>query len=91
MHHETGKHVFVKEKLFVSKKILSISYSGSCYLYQSTNNNRTARYCSHIVAIIYYLSYVEYFAKLIKPAEALSTIFDAEQVNPIIIGNNDED
>ncbi|KYN12693.1 hypothetical protein ALC57_15133 [Trachymyrmex cornetzi] len=45
------------------------------YACECANGRRTIGCCSHIAAIIYYLSYARYLSKIFKPAEILSDIF----------------
>ena len=70
----------------------SIGYSGvKRYCCECANGNRTVGCCSHIAAIIYYLSHARYLSKIVRPAEILSKIFNNEHVTPIINEDSDED
>ncbi|XP_015125200.1 uncharacterized protein LOC107046987 [Diachasma alloeum] len=55
------------------------------------NGKRTIGCCSHIAAVIYYLSHARYLSKIIKPAEILTRLFDVEEVNAVINSDSDED
>lgn len=70
----------------------SIGYSGiKRYCCECANGNRTVGCCSHVAAIIYYLSHARYLSKIVRPAEILSRLFNAEQVTPVINADSDED
>ena len=49
------------------------------------------RYCSHVAAIIHYLSYARYLGRIIKPAEILNDLFKIQDVMPVINDDSDED
>lgn len=61
------------------------------YCCSCANGLRTVRCCSHVAALIYHLSYGRYLSKNIRPAEALSRLFVAENVCPVIDEDSDED
>ena len=69
----------------------SIGYSGiKRYCCECANGNRTVECCSHIAAIIYYLSHARYLSKIVRPAEILSKIFSSEHVTPVINEDSDD-
>ncbi|KYN17399.1 hypothetical protein ALC57_10376 [Trachymyrmex cornetzi] len=57
----------------------------------SRNGRRTIDCCSHIAAIIYYLSYARYVSKIFKPSEILSDIFKEDNSIPVTESDNDVD
>lgn len=61
------------------------------YCCDCANGLRTVGSCSHIAAIVYYLSYGRYMAKLIKPAQILSQLFSKDNLIPVIEENSDDD
>lgn len=61
------------------------------YCCNCANGNRTIGCCSHIAAVIYYLSYGRYLSKIIRPAEVLTKLFHFEEVQPVIEEDIDED
>lgn len=63
----------------------------SRYCCDCANGRRTVGCCSHIAAIIYYLSYARYLAKIVKPAEILSRLFINEKVSVVVNEDSDED
>nr|XP_034192559.1 uncharacterized protein LOC117609911 [Osmia lignaria] len=70
----------------------SINISGiKRYCCECVNGNRTIGCCSHVAAIIYYLSYARYQARIVRPAELLSTIFRQDEIMPVINEDSDED
>lgn len=48
-----------------------LEYSCEC-----ANGSRTIGSCSHVAAMIYYLSYARYQAKIIQPSQLLNNLFD---------------
>ena len=54
------------------------------YCCDCANGLRTVGCCCHIAAVIYYLSNARYEARIIKPAEFLSKIFDPEEYEDIL-------
>jgi len=70
----------------------SVSYSSiQRYVCDCPNGRRTVGCCSHIAAVIYYLSHARYLSKIIRPGEILSNMFTAEEVYPVINEDSDED
>jgi len=61
------------------------------YACECANGRRTVGYCSHIAAIIYYLSHARYLAKIFKPAEILSDLFEKNNLIPVIESDSDND
>ena len=61
------------------------------YCCDCANGRRTVGCCSHIAAILYYLCYARYLAKIVRPAEILSRLFIEEKVNAIVNEDSDED
>ena len=77
-------------KCFINYKPNSIGYTGILrYCCDCANGRRTIGCCSHVAAVIYYMSHARYLAKIIRPAESLSTLFQYNEMNPVI--NNDSD
>lgn len=61
-------------------------YSCDC-----ANGRRTVGCCSHIAAIVYYLSHARYLTKIIRPSEILSRLFTVEGVDAVIEEDSDDD
>ena len=79
-------------KCYIDYTPHSIGCSGiKRHFCECANGSRTIGCCSHVAAIIYYLSHARYLAQIIRPAEILSKIFNTEQVNPVINDDSDED
>lgn len=60
------------------------------YYCDCPNGNRTVGCCSHVAAIIYYLSFTRYFSRIIRPAEILSSIFVTDKI-PVVINQDSGD
>lgn len=88
-----SRHINKKTyKCYVHYKPNSIGYGGILrHCCDCPNGLRTVGTCSHVAAIIYYLSNARYESKIIKPAKALSKLFSYEEVDPVINENSDED
>lgn len=70
----------------------SIGYHGiKRYCCECANGMRTIGCCSHVAAIIYYLSHARYQSKIFRPAEKLSKLFTVEKVQPVIEEDSDDD
>lgn len=70
----------------------SIGVSGlTHYACECVNGRRTVGCCSHIAAIVYYLSYPRYLSKIVKPAEILSDIFKKDNSIPVIGSDSEDD
>ncbi|XP_046142743.1 uncharacterized protein LOC123988053 [Osmia bicornis bicornis] len=79
-------------KCYIDYTPNSIGYSGiKRYCCECANGNRTVGCCSHIAAIVYYLSHARFLARIVRPAEILSTLFNSEQITPVIEEDSDED
>ncbi|KMQ85970.1 hypothetical protein RF55_11319 [Lasius niger] len=61
------------------------------YFCECANGRRTVGCCSHIAAIIYYLSYGRYLSKIPRPAQHLCALFKTDGITPIINEDSDED
>lgn len=61
------------------------------YCCECANGNRTVGCCSHVAAIIYYISHARYLSRIVRPAEILSNIFNQVEVAPVINEDSDED
>lgn len=58
---------------------------------ECTNGIRTVGCCSHLAAIIYYLSNARYMSKIIRPAKTLTKLFRNEQISVTIKYDSDND
>ena len=61
------------------------------YSCECANGTRTVGCCSHVAAVIYYLSRARYLSKIIRPAEILDSLFHDGAVVPVIEEDSDED
>lgn len=61
------------------------------YTCECANGKRTVGCCSHIAAVIYYLSRARYLSRIVKPAGILTKIFDQNNIIPVINEGSDED
>lgn len=61
------------------------------YCCNCPNGLRTVGCCSHIAAVVYYLSYARYLSRILRPAQALSDIFTSENIHAVINEDSDED
>ena len=77
-----SRHVRSKiYKSFVEYEPNSIGYVGINQHYcECPNGNRTVGCCSHVAAVIYYLSHARYFSKIIRLAEILSPLFITQNI-----------
>jgi len=79
-------------KCYVHYQSQTIGINGiKQYCCNCANGNRTVGSCSHVAAIIYYLSHGRYLSRTIKPAENLTTLFDFKEIVPVINEDSDED
>lgn len=79
-------------KCFINYKPNTIGFAGILrYCCECPNGLRTVGCCSHVAAIIYYLSHARYLSKIIRPAEILTKLFNVEEVHPVINEDSDED
>ena len=70
----------------------SIGFKGiKRYCCECANRNRTIGCCSHVAAVIYYLSHARYLAKIVRPAEILSKLFIQHKITPVINEDSDDD
>lgn len=53
------------------------------YCCSCANGNRTVGCCSHVAALIYYLSNSRYSSRIVRPAEKLRHLFDFDEVRQI--------
>lgn len=62
------------------------------YLCQCAYGNRIVGSGSHAAAIIYYLSYARFQAKIIRPMEHLTKLFDKNYLgNEVVIAEKSEE
>lgn len=61
------------------------------YCCNCANGNRTVGCCSHVAAIIYYLSNARYKSHIVRPAEILSSVFSINNDHVVINENSDDD
>lgn len=61
------------------------------YCCNCPNGLRTVGCCSHVAALIYHLANGRYRSKIIRPAETLTTLFDIDNVCPVVNEDSDED
>ena len=70
----------------------AVGYTGILrYCCDCANGRRTIGCCSHVAAVIYYMSHARYLARIVRHAEILSTLFQYEEENPVINDDNDDD
>lgn len=79
-------------RCFIEYKPDTIGWSGiSRYCCECANGLRTIGCCSHVAAIIFYLAYGRYLAKIPRPAAILNTLFNKDNITPVIDEDSDED
>ena len=61
------------------------------YTCDCANGNRTLGCCSHIAAIIYYLSHGRFLSRILKPAEILVKMFCSDNIVPVVNDDSDKD
>ncbi|KYM99014.1 hypothetical protein ALC62_10255 [Cyphomyrmex costatus] len=88
-----SRHINSKTyKCYVEYKPDSIGYSDVLrHACDCANGLRTIGSCSHIAAVIYYLSNARYKSKIIRPAEILTDLFSTKDIAPVIDEDSDED
>jgi len=88
-----SRHIRRKSyRCFIEYNRNTIGYSGvSRYFCECANGRRTVGCCSHVAAIIYYLSYGRYLSKIPKPAQILSELFKKDNINIVIENDSDQD
>lgn len=79
-------------KAYVQYQPDSVGINGiKRYCCNCANSNRTIGCCSHIAAIVFYLSHARYLSKILQPAQILTTLFDFEDVTPVIGEDSDKE
>lgn len=79
-------------RCFIRYKPNSVGISGvTHYVCDCANGRRTVGCCSHIGAIVYYLSHARYLSKIIKPAQILCDIFKKNHCPSVINEDSEED
>ena len=88
-----SRHKSSKEyKCFIEYKSNTNGITGILRYYcECANGARTIGCCSHVAAIIYYLSHARYLEKIVRPAKILNGIFSYEDLRPVIEEDSDED
>lgn len=88
-----SRHINSKTyKCYIEYKSNSIGYSGILrHACDCANGLRTVGSCSHIAAVIYYLSNARYKSKIIRPAKVLTELFATSDIDPVIDEDSDED
>lgn len=88
-----SRHINSKTyKCYVEYKPNSIGYSGILrHACDCANGLRTVGSCSHIAAVIYYLSNARYKSRILRPAKVLSELFTTSDIDPVIDEDSDED
>lgn len=61
------------------------------YCCNCANGLRTIGCCSHVASLIFNLSYGRYLSKIFRPAEILTSLFDVNEVCPVIDEDSEED
>ena len=61
------------------------------YTCECANGQRTVGCCSHIAAVVFYLSFARYLSKILKPAEVLSDVLKKSNYIPVIESDSDND
>ena len=79
-------------RCFLRYKPNSVGISGlTHYFCECANGQRTVGCCSHIAAILYYLSHTRYLSRIFRPAEILSDVFKKSDYVPVIESDIDKD
>ena len=88
-----SRHVRSKQyRCYIKYNPNTIGYSGILGHYcECANGARTVGCCSHVAAIIYYLSHARYLSKIIRPAEILNSLFNEGTSATVIEEDSDED
>lgn len=79
-------HIFIDYSPFLNGINGIKRYYCSC-----PNGSRTAGCCSHLAAVIYYLSCARFKSKIIRPSDMLTNIFDTDNPCVVIEEDSDED
>lgn len=61
------------------------------YTCECANGLRTIGSCSHVAAVLYYLTFARYQSKILRPAAFLCSIFDKAQIAPTVNTDSDDD
>lgn len=61
------------------------------YCCTCANGNRTIGCCSHVAAMVYYLSHARFLSRILRPANTLTKLFNFENVIPVVDEDSDED
>ena len=61
------------------------------YACECANGRQTVGCCSHIAAIVYYLSHARYLSKILQPAQVLSEMFKKNHCTAVINDDSDDD
>ena len=61
------------------------------YCCECAKGNRTIGCCSHVAAVIYYLSHTRYLSKIVRPVEILSKLFIQHKMKHVINEDNNDD
>ena len=87
------RHISPKKyRCFIKCMPNSVGISGILqYALDCANGNRTIGCCSHVAAIIYYLSHAIYLLKILRPSEILSKMFQESNITPVIDRDSDDD
>lgn len=88
-----SRHITRKSyRCYIQYKPDSVGCSGILrYTCECANGLRTIGCCSHVAAIIYYLSHARYLSHIIRPSEILTKLFDVEEFDPVINEDSDDD
>lgn len=79
-------------KCFIEYTPNSIGYGSILrYCCECANGNRTIGCCSHVAAVVYYLSHARYLSRIVRPAEILSKLFIQNDITPVINEDSDDD
>lgn len=77
---------------YVQYKPNSIGYGGiERWCCECPNGKRTVGCCSHVAAVVFYLSNGRYKSKIINPAEILTELFSEDDTVPVIAEDSDDD
>ena len=61
------------------------------YCCECANGKRTVGCCSHVAAVVFYLSHARHLDSIIRPAQILTSLFKDGAIIPIIEEDSDED
>lgn len=63
----------------------------SMYCCECANGLKATSCCSHVVAIIFYLAHARYLVKISRRAEILNSLFNKDNLAPVIDEDSEED